>query len=231
MLKNHFPVLKDREHRAIAGLSMGGGQSLNFGLGNLDKFAWVGGFSSAPNTKKPEELVPDPEEAKKKLKLLFISCGDNDGLISFSKRTHDYLAEKGVPHIYYIEPGVHDFKVWKNGLYMFSQFLFKPVDVSSFSKYTVLGTPASTNVRSAKYPQILPDNRVIFRMKAPEAQKMQIDLGKKYDMVKDTGGFWQVTTDSISEGFHYYSLLIDGVPVADPASETFYGMGRMASWY
>ena len=48
-------------------------------------------------------------------------------------------------------------------------------------------------------------------------------------MVKDTAGFWTVTTDSISEGFHYYSLLIDGVAVADPASETFYGMGRMAS--
>lgn len=108
-IEKNFPVLKDRENGAIAGLSMGGGQSLNFGLGNLDKFAWVGGFSSAPNTKRPEELIPDPEETKKKLKLLWISCGDNDGLITFSKRTHDYLYEKGVPHIYYIEPGVHDF--------------------------------------------------------------------------------------------------------------------------
>lgn len=130
-IEKKYPVLTDKEHRAIAGLSMGGGQSLNFGLGNLDKFAWVGGFSSAPNTKRPEELIPDPGEAKKKLKLLWISCGDNDGLITFSKRTHDYLAEKGVPHIYYIEPGVHDFKVWKNGLYMFSQFLFQPVDAST----------------------------------------------------------------------------------------------------
>ncbi|WP_132054165.1 alpha/beta hydrolase-fold protein [Pseudocnuella soli] len=224
-----FPVLKDREHRAIAGLSMGGGQSLNFGLGNLDKFAWVGGFSSAPNTKMPAQLVPDPAAAANKLKLLFISCGDADGLLNVSKRTHDYLAEKEVPHIYYLEPGGHDFKVWKNGLYMFSQFLFKPVDPSTFSKYTVLGTAAATNVRNSKYPQVLPDSRVVFRMKAPEAQKLQIDLGKKYDMAKDTGGFWQVTTDSIGEGFHYYSLLIDGVPVADPASETFYGMGRMAS--
>jgi len=228
-IEKKYPVLTDREHRAIAGLSMGGGQSLNFGLGNLDKFAWVGGFSSAPNTKKPEELVPDPEAAKNKLKLLWISCGDNDGLIGFSKRTHDYLYQKNVPHIYYIEPGVHDFNVWKNGLYMFSQFLFKPVDVSSFSKYTLLGTPASSNVRSAKYPQVLPDNRVIFRIKAPDAQRVQVDLVKKYDMQKDTGGYWQLTTDSVSEGFHYYSLLIDGVPLADPASETFYGMGRMAA--
>ncbi|MFL5771859.1 MAG: alpha/beta hydrolase, partial [Flavisolibacter sp.] len=127
-IEKKFPVYTDREHRAIAGLSMGGGQSLNFGLGNLNKFAWIGGFSSAPNTKTPEQLVPDPEEAKQKLKLLWISCGASDGLISFSKRTHDYLVKNNVPHIYYIEPGVHDFKVWKNGLYMFSQLIFRPVD-------------------------------------------------------------------------------------------------------
>jgi len=228
-VEKKYPTLTDREHRAIAGLSMGGGQSLNFGLGNLDKFAWVGGFSSAPNTKRPEELVPDPEAAKKQLKLLWISCGDADGLISFSKRTHDYLYQNSVPHVYYVEAGGHDFKVWKNGLYMFSQFLFKPVDNASLTKYTVLGTPASTNIRNVKYPQILPDNRVVFRVKAPDAQKVQVDLGKKYDMVKDTAGFWTATTDSISRGFHYYSLLIDGVAIADPASESFYGMSRMAS--
>ena len=228
-IQKKYKVYTDREHRAIAGLSMGGGQSLNFGLGNLDKFAWVGGFSSAPNTKAPEELVPDPEKAKKMLKLLWISCGDEDGLITFSKRTHDYLYQNDVPHIYYIEPGVHDFKVWKNGLYMFSQFLFKPVDTSTFTQYTILGTPAATNIRNAKYPQILPDNRVVFKVKATDAQKVQIDLGKKYEMVKDTSGFWNVTTDVISKGFHYYSLIIDGVAVADPASESFYGMGRMAS--
>ncbi|GHB83474.1 hypothetical protein GCM10007390_43170 [Persicitalea jodogahamensis] len=228
-IEKKYPTLTDQEHRAIAGLSMGGGQSLNFGLGNLDKFAWVGGFSSAPNTKLPQELVPDPEEAKKKLKLLWISCGDQDGLIGFSQRTHDYLYQHEVPHIYYIEPGGHDFKVWKSGLYMFSQFLFKPVDTASFTSYSVLGTPASTNIRNNKYPQILPDNRVVFRVKAPDAQKVQFDLGKKYEAVKDTSGFWTVTTEPISRGFHYYSLLIDGVPVVDPASETFYGMGRMAS--
>ena len=228
-IEKTFPVYNDREHRAIAGLSMGGGQSLNFGLGNLNTFAWIGGFSSAPNTKKPEVLVPNPDEAKKKLKLLWISCGDNDGLITFSQRMHEYLQANDVPHIFYIEPGVHDFKVWKNSLYMFSRLIFKPVDVSKFSHYSLLGTPSPTNVRKAKYPQILPDNRALFLVKAPDAQKVQLDLARKYDMVKDTGGYWGITTDPLSEGFHYYSLLMDGVAIADPASETFYGMGRMAS--
>lgn len=229
-IEKNFPVLADKEHRAIAGLSMGGGQSLNFGLGNLDTFAWIGGFSSAPNTKTPDKLLPDPETAKKKLKLLWISCGDKDGLITFSRRTHEYLFRNNVPHIYYIEPGVHDFNVWKNGLYMFSQLLFKAVDPSTFTSYhTGIGDPASTNVPNAQYPQILPDNRVVFRVKAPDAQKVQIDLMKKYDMVKDTSGYWTVTTDPVVIGFHYYSLLIDGVALADPSSQTFYGMGRMAS--
>ncbi|MBL7707468.1 MAG: esterase [Chitinophagaceae bacterium] len=228
-IEKNYSVFTDREHRAIAGLSMGGGQSLNFGLGNLDKFAWIGGFSSAPNTKTPVELVPDINAAKEKIKLLYMSCGASDGLISFSKRLHDYLVKNDVSHIYFIEPGMHDFKVWKNGLFMFSQLIFKPVDQSSFSKYPVAGAPAPSNISNAAYPQITTDSRVIFNIKAPEAQKIQIDLGKKYDLVKDNDGIWKITTDSISEGFHYYSLLIDGVAVADPASQTFYGMGRMAS--
>ncbi|MDR7131993.1 enterochelin esterase-like enzyme [Algoriphagus sp. 4150] len=228
-IEKEYPVLTDREFRAIAGLSMGGGQSLNFGLGNLDKFAWVGGFSSAPNTRVPEELVPDPEKAKELLNLLWISCGDADGLLGFSSRTHEYLVKNDVPHIYYLEAGGHDFKVWKNGLYMYSQLLFKPVDQSKFNQYSPLGTPAATNVRSAKYPQIFPDRRTAFRLKAPEAEKVQLDLGKKYDMVKSEEGVWEVTTDPLGEGFHYYSFIIDGVAVADPSSDTFYGMGRMAS--
>jgi enterochelin esterase-like enzyme len=124
-IEKKYPVIRDREHRAIAGLSMGGGQSLNFGLGNLDMFTWVGGFSSAPNTKAPEELVPEPEEAIKVLKILWISCGDNDNLLRISQHTHDYLKVNNIPHIFYVEPGGHDFNVWKNDLYMFSQLLFK----------------------------------------------------------------------------------------------------------
>jgi len=124
-IEANFPAIKNRESRAIAGLSMGGGQSLNFGLGNLDVFAWVGGFSSAPNTKAPIELVSNPAETASKLKLLWISCGDKDGLINFSQRVHCYLKENNVPHIWHVEPGIHDFNVWKSDLYYFSQQIFK----------------------------------------------------------------------------------------------------------
>jgi len=124
-IESKYPVIKNRESRAVAGLSMGGGQSLNFGLGNLDTFAWIGGFSSAPNTKAPVELIPNPAETAKKLKLLWISCGNEDGLITFSQRLHQYCKENKVPHIWHVEPGKHDFPVWKSDLYYFSQQIFK----------------------------------------------------------------------------------------------------------
>ena len=105
---------------------MGGGQSLNFGLGNLDTFAWVGGFSSAPNTKPPADLIKDPEEAEKKLRLLYVACGDKDGLLRISEGVHKMLDEKKVPHVYVVVPGgQHDFKEWKNDLYQFAQLVFR----------------------------------------------------------------------------------------------------------
>jgi enterochelin esterase-like enzyme len=138
-IEKTYPVKTSRMDRAIAGLSMGGGQSLNFGLSHLDQFAWVGGFSSAPNLKLPEELVPDPAKTKA-LQLLWISCGIKDRLLSFSTRTHDYLKNKEIPHVLYLEPGDHEFSVWSNDLYMFSSLIFKPV---SASQITFLNTEAS----------------------------------------------------------------------------------------
>jgi enterochelin esterase-like enzyme len=125
-VEKNYSAKADRESRALAGLSMGGGQSLNFGLAHLDTFAWVGGFSSAPNTKPPSALIPDAADAAKKLRFLYLSCGDQDRLIRVSDGVHKMLDEKGVPHVYNIIPGGgHDFKVWKADLYYFAQRLFR----------------------------------------------------------------------------------------------------------
>jgi enterochelin esterase-like enzyme len=96
-------------------------------------------------------------------------------------------------------------------------------------EYPFDSKPASTNIQNAQYPRVTSDLRVIFRIKAPDAQKVQVNLGKTYDMVKDDQGFWTVTSDSQVPGFHYYAMIIDGVSVSDPASETFFGVGRMYS--
>jgi enterochelin esterase-like enzyme len=125
-IESRYSVNGTREQRALAGLSMGGGQSLNFGLANLNTFAWVGGFSSAPNTSAPVQLVPDPGAASKQLKLLWVSCGDQDSLFNISKGLHDYLAERNVPHVWHIDAGGgHTFPVWKNDLYHLATLLFR----------------------------------------------------------------------------------------------------------
>lgn len=123
-MEANYPVKANRENRALAGLSMGGGQSLNFGLANTNTFAYVGGFSSAPNTMAPDKLVADVEGAKK-LKLLWVSVGDKDGLITVSRGVHKYLKEKDIKHIWHIDSGGHKPNVWNNDLYLFSQLLFK----------------------------------------------------------------------------------------------------------
>ena len=126
-----YSVKADREHRALAGLSMGGGQSLNFGLGHLDTFAWVGGFSSAPNTKAPAELVPDPAAAQRQLKLLYLSCGNKDGLIRISQGVHNHLKEHGVPHIWHVDSHGHDADTWGKNLYHFARHLFRAAPAES----------------------------------------------------------------------------------------------------
>ena len=125
-IESRYSVETDRDHRALAGLSMGGGQSLNFGLANLDTFAWVGGFSSAPNTAQPAQLVPNPTAAAQKLKLLWVSCGDQDTLFNISEGVHNYLSTNKVPHIWHIDVGgAHTFPVWKNDLYHLATLLFR----------------------------------------------------------------------------------------------------------
>jgi enterochelin esterase family protein len=97
--------------------------------------------------------------------------------------------------------------------------------------------PASSNVPRAEYPRIHPDGRVTFRLRAPDAKRVQVrpggadnGLGKSpYEMQRDADGTWMVTTPPAVPGFHYYWLVVDGVAVNDPGSETYFGYGRQTS--
>ncbi|HVW02972.1 MAG TPA: alpha/beta hydrolase-fold protein, partial [Planctomycetaceae bacterium] len=255
-IEKTYSVKADRESRALAGLSMGGGQSLNFGLNNLDTFAWVGGFSSAPNTKRPEDLIKDHAEAAKKLRLLYVACGDQDGLMRVSEGVHRMLDEKQVPHLYNIIPGGrHDFRVWKSDLYTLAQWLFRepeelksilekqaaasPENKPALSKATEPpsdeGQPASTNVGNAPYPRVHGDRRVSFRMRAPEARRVQVFTnyglggGGPWDMERGDDGVWKLTSPAIIPGFHYYAFLVDGAMVNDPGSDAYFGTGKPTS--
>ena len=97
--------------------------------------------------------------------------------------------------------------------------------------------PASSNVRGAEYPRIHANLRVTFRLDAPDAQRVQVQPGGgdnglgqgPFDMTRDEEGVWTVTTPPAVPGFHYYWLVVDGIAVNDPASETFFGYGRQTS--
>jgi enterochelin esterase-like enzyme len=115
-IESKYSVYTDKMHRAIAGLSMGGGQSLNFGLAHMDVFAFVGGFSSAPNTNTPEVLIPDVEKTKAENKLLWMVCGSKDGLMYNSSRLKAFCDEKGIPCTLIEFP---------DGDYNFAQLIFK----------------------------------------------------------------------------------------------------------
>ena len=85
--------------------------------------------------------------------------------------------------------------------------------------------PNALNIPGAPYPCVYPDNRVTFRVAAPDAQKVRIRMGPGFDMSKGPDGLWYVTTTPLVVGFHYYTLSIDGAVVADPATRTFFGSG------
>jgi len=122
----NYRTKADREHRAIVGLSMGGGQSLTGGLNNLDRFAWVGGFSSA--IRDPETTVAaalaDPAATNAKLKLLWFACGKDDRLVEGAKTLSEALKKREIKHQFLITDGNHSWPVWRKYLGEFLPLLF-----------------------------------------------------------------------------------------------------------
>lgn len=125
-IEKTYSILPGRENRAIAGLSMGGGQTLNFGFGNADKFGAIGAFSSAPNTLDGVKLIPDPDVTRKRQTYIYLSCGSKDSLFGISRKTHVYLADKKITHHWNVDSHAHDPTHWRNNLYWFLQGAFKP---------------------------------------------------------------------------------------------------------
>ena len=123
-VESRYSVHADRNHRAIAGMSMGGGQTLNIGLTNLDRFAWIAAVAAAPNTRPPAELVPDPA-ALGQVKLLWLSVGNHDNLYRVSQGVHAYLQDRSVPHVWRVDTNGHDTNEMSHSLYHFAQLLFR----------------------------------------------------------------------------------------------------------
>ncbi len=137
-IDSHYSVYTDRLHRAIAGLSYGGPQSYNIGCTNMNKFAYVGGFSGGGPVAYPtSKLFPDPAATRQQMKLLFLCIGTNDNL-SYSDGIANFCKSNNIPCTYYQIPGRgHDWTVWKPSLWNFSQ-------MACANGFTDYGTPTPT---------------------------------------------------------------------------------------
>ncbi|MDE3104264.1 MAG: esterase [Acidobacteriota bacterium] len=120
-----YNISRDREGRAIAGLSMGGLESLTIGLGNTDKFAWIGGFSSAIHLLDFKTRMASLDPATARLHLLWIACGTDDTLITPNRKFIDFLKEKKMPVTQVETPGLHVWMVWRDNLTHFAPLLFQ----------------------------------------------------------------------------------------------------------
>jgi enterochelin esterase family protein len=132
MIDSTYRTLPDRDHRAMAGLSMGGMQTFQITLNNLDKFAYIGGFSSAggqfPNLSTAYNgVMADADAFNKKVKVLYISVGTAEiGMFQGSKRFHETLEQAGIKHVYYESPGTaHEWQTWRRSLHGFAPLLFQ----------------------------------------------------------------------------------------------------------
>ena len=124
-----YKVETSADKRAIAGLSMGGGQSLWTGLNNLDKFAWVGGFSSSMRQVNGEERIQkalaDTKAANKRTKLLWIAIGKEDSLLKGNDEFDAWLKTQGITHAYQVTEGAHTWRVWRRYLAELTPQLFR----------------------------------------------------------------------------------------------------------
>jgi enterochelin esterase family protein len=123
-VEQEYDVARDRNGRAIAGLSMGGLESLTIGLANTGTFAWIGGFSAAVHALPYPNPIPalDPKTAN--LRLLWIACGTGDGLFPANQKLEGYLKSQGLPVVAIETPGAHVAEVWRDNLIHFAPLLF-----------------------------------------------------------------------------------------------------------
>jgi len=121
-----YLVMKDHDSRAIAGLSMGGAESLLTGLNTLDEFAWIGAFSSGGITPDFDKEFPRLDaSANAQLRLLWIACGNDDNLLEINRTLRAWLASKGIHHVDIETPGAHTWLVWRRNLTEFAPLLFR----------------------------------------------------------------------------------------------------------
>ena len=233
-IEKNYRTINNRDHRAIGGFSRGGNQALFNGLSNLDKFSYLCSYSSFTSMDIPQ-VYDNAADTNKKIHLFWLGVGTDDFLYGNARDYMEFLDKKGIRSVkeYTNDKYGH---TWMNAKY----FLYKTLPLLFDKKAAedamkeAQPAPAATGKEQQFTPGVMArlfpkpiispeytEQGIIFRFKAPEAQKVELEceiLPKPLPMEKDSDGVWNVTmTDFLFETFKY-CFVVDGTQVADPSN-------------
>ena len=231
-IEKNYRTINNRDSRAIGGFSRGGNQALYNGLTNLDKFAYLCSYSSFTSTDIPD-VYDNAAETNKKIRLFWLGVGTDDFLYGNARDYMEFLDQKGIRSVKETTTGKFG-HTWMNAKYFLAQtlpLLFHKKK-SAEAMANAQPAPAKTGQEQQFTPGVMArlfpkpilspeysQDSIIFRMKAPDAQKVELEceiLPENLAMTKDADGIWSVTmTDFATETFKY-CFIVDGTRVADP---------------
>ena len=231
-IEKNYRTRSDRDHRAIGGFSRGGNQALFNGLSHLDKFSYLCSYSSFTSTDIPD-VYDNAADTNKKIHLFWLGVGTDDFLYGNARDYMEFLDQKGINSVKEFTTDKYG-HTWMNAKYFLSKtlpLLFNkkaaaqamsnaqpaPAKTGKEQQFTP-GVMARLFPKSVISPEYTQDS-IIFRMKAPDAQKVELEceiLPDCLPMAKDSDGVWTVTmNDYVTETFKY-CFIVDGTRVADP---------------
>ena len=234
-VESEYRTLNDRDNRAIGGFSRGGNQGLSIGLTNLDKFSYLCSYSSFTSMDIPE-VYDNARKTNRKLNLFWLGVGTDDFLYGNAKEYMEFLDEKGIRNV---QVFTSDKKghTWMNARYFLSctfPLLFNeraseeamasravqdvPAAAEVKQKFTP-GTMARLFPRGVVSPDYEDDGSVTFRLRAPEAGKVELEcqmFGGTRLMEKDDEGVWSLNVMPEQPDIYPYAFIVDGTKIADP---------------
>ncbi|MDE6341317.1 MAG: hypothetical protein K2K93_03280 [Muribaculaceae bacterium] len=231
-IEKNYRTINDSDHRAIGGFSRGGNQALAYGLTNLDKFSYLCSYSSFTSTEIPE-VYDNSADTNGKINLFWLGVGTDDFLYGNARDYMEFLDKKSIRCVkeYTDDKFGH---TWMNAKYFLGKSLPLLFRKEAAREAMNAGRPALA--ATGNEPQFTPgvmarlfpkpvvspeylEDGIIFRMKAPEAEKVEFmsELSPApVIMERDSDGIWEMQMDEGFDKVFTYRFIVDGTPVADP---------------
>ena len=233
-IEKNYRTINNKDHRAIGGFSRGGNQALFNGLSNLDKFSYLCSYSSFTST-DIADVYDNADDTNKKIRLFWLGVGTDDFLYGNARDYMEFLDKNGIRSVKEFTNDKFG-HTWMNAKYFLSKTLPLLFNKKASEEAMKNGEPApaatgkeqqfTPGVMARLFPRpiISPeytDDGIIFRFKAPNAQKVELEceiLPENVVMERDSDGVWSVKmTENLFETFKY-CFVVDSMQVADPSN-------------